>query len=334
MQQIGMTGRFWWRALDAPAPRPPVSRASAATTPGAWAYPVRRPVKSVAKTNSAKLAVARDQRRPAACRHSNFRFSSIAVLAAFATVASASCFGLLLSGKFEDLRTGLGLAQQASAALMAAGFGIDQVSVSGHRFTPDADVYDAIDLPNAKTFAEFNAAAALKRIERLPWVDNAQITRMFPGSLAVQIRERRPAAIWSRAGNSYLIDATGRVLGPIASTTSWALPRITGEGANTEAAMLFLALSRYPDLEQNFSHGERIAERRWSAVFKNGSRLEMAADREAEGLETLHANKELARALLAETVIADVRTPGRPVIRPFKPAVQPAAAGPVAEVQP
>ena len=105
MQQIGMTGRFWWRALDAPAPRPPVSHAAAASTPAAWAYPVRRPAKPVVKTHPAKFAVARDQRRPLARRQSKFRVSGIVVLAVFATVASASCFGLVLSGNFEDRKS-------------------------------------------------------------------------------------------------------------------------------------------------------------------------------------------------------------------------------------
>ena len=70
-------------------------------------------------------------------------------------------------------------------ALIAVGFGIDQVSLTGQRYTLDSDVFDALDLGNVKTFAALDTAAALKRIERIAWVDTAQITRVFPGMLNV-----------------------------------------------------------------------------------------------------------------------------------------------------
>jgi cell division protein FtsQ len=323
LQQIGMTGRFWWRALDAPSPGAYLPHAAGAVGPTPWSYPSRRPAKAQARRDANKLAVPRDQRRAHLRRNGTQQGARLLALSMCAMLASAAGAGLYLSGAFADLKSKLALAQQASALLIAAGFGIDQVGISGHRFTPDADIYDALDLPNTKTFAGFDAAAALKRIERLPWVDTAQITRVFPGALSVQIRERLPAAIWSRADKSYLIDATGRVLGLIAPSTTWALPRISGEGANGEAAMLFVALARYPELQQTFAQGERVAERRWAVVFKNGSRLELGADREAEGLETVHANRELQRALLDSPTVVDVRTPGRPAIRPAA-IVQPA----------
>ena len=334
MQQIGMTGRFWWRALDAPMPRPAVSHASNhLAAPGAWTYPARGSAKTAGSRNAQKLSIPRDQRRRSQNRSAK-RAGNLAMFTVAATLASAAAGVLVLSGKLEHVNADLALASHASQALMALGFGIDQVSISGHHYTPDADIYDALDLPNTKTFAELDAAAALKRIERLPWVDSAQITRVFPGALAVQIRERQPAAIWSRADKNYLIDATGRVLGLIASRTTWQLPRIAGEGANNEAAMLFTALGRYPALEKNYDRGERIAERRWSVVLKNGSRVELGADREAEGLELVQAHGDLRRALEGPAVVVDVRTPGRPVIRTLTLAEGTATARPVAEARP
>lgn len=241
--------------------------------------------------------------------------SGLALAFVGAVVVSAAATAMVLSGKFEVTRIALGVSATAGQALMALGFGIDQVNLSGHHFTPDSDVYDALDLPNVKTFADFDAAAALKRIERLSWVDAAQITRIFPGSLSVQIRERIPAAVWRRGDKSYLIDATGRVLGLIPDASSWQLRRIAGESANSEASMLFTALSSHPDIEHLYDHAERIAERRWSVVLKNGSRLELGADRDSEGLSLIQSHSDLKRALAGPPAVIDVRTPGRAVVR-------------------
>lgn len=205
----------------------------------------------------------------------------------------------------------------ANTALIAAGFGIDQVSLTGQRYTLDQDVFDALDLPNVKTFAALDTSGALKRIERISWVDTAQITRVFPGMLNVAIKERAPTAIWSRGDKSYLIDATGRTLGPVQDANGWVLPHISGEGAPADAPLLLTALSRNKDIEAHFSRAERIAERRWRVVLTNGTRIELAADREVEGLDQVATSSTLRRAVGGAPFVVDVRTAGRAVMRPL-----------------
>ncbi len=312
-----MTGRFWWRALDAPSSDLSSSHAAgSASGAGQWHYPTRQGQR--AKPNSQasmKLQVPRSDRRRLGSRRASRSISALAAAFVCAAFISAAATATVLSGKFEVAKITLGVSATAGQALMALGFGIDQVNLGGHHFTPDSDVYDALDLPNVKTFADFDAAAALKRIERLSWVDSAQITRIFPGSVSVQIRERIPAAVWLRGDKSYLIDATGRVLGLIPDASSWKLRQIAGEGANTEASMLFTALSSQPAIEQLYDHAERIAERRWSVVLKNGSRLELGADRDSEGLSLIQSHNDLKRALAGPPAVIDVRTPGHAVVR-------------------
>ncbi len=206
--------------------------------------------------------------------------------------------------------------------MIASGFGIDQVSVTGQHYAADNDIFDALDLPNVRTFAAFDSDAALKRIERIPWVDTAQITRAYPGMLDIVIRERIPAVMWTRGDRNYLVDATGRVLGPAPATNDWVLPRVAGEGANSEASLMLAALHQYPGLESEYAYAERIAERRWRVVLKNGTTLELGADREIEGFEQIAQARAVAPALKGAPMIVDVRTPGRIAMRPadVKPA--------------
>ncbi|MFT3733223.1 MAG: FtsQ-type POTRA domain-containing protein [Hyphomicrobium sp.] len=214
----------------------------------------------------------------------------------------------------EKLRA-IDLTAKLNGLMIAAGFGIDQVNLSGQHYTADSDVFDALDLQNVKTFAAFDSDEALKRIERIPWVDTAQLTRNYPGTLDIVIHERVPAFVWTRGNTNYLVDATGRTLGPVPAASSWNLPRVVGSGADSEAVLMLSALRQYPLIERQYAYGERIAERRWRIVLKNGSELELAADREIEGLQEIASARQARVAITGKPMIVDVRTSGRIAMR-------------------
>lgn len=315
MQQVGTGSRFWWRALDAQTPQPDLPHNS----PRGHALPnTKAPQRQIAmpRPMGMTLQIPRGDRRVHVRRKTNPLTAGVVLSVFLLAVASAAAM-LAVSLPANALRDAQDKVRLATTqAVIAAGFGIDQVSLTGQRYTQDSDVYDALDLRNVTTFAQLDTAAVLKRIERISWVDTAQITRVFPGMLNVQINERQPAAIWSRGGARFLIDATGRTLGPIQATNGWALPLLAGEGANIDAPLLLTALSRHKDLQNRFSYAERIAERRWSVVLNNGSRIELGADREVEGLDQVASSSVLRKALSAAPSIVDVRTSGRAVVRP------------------
>jgi cell division protein FtsQ len=309
--------RFWWRALDALSPEIPVSDSTAIYQPPRNSRIETRQAAGQRRDPIAPftLQISKSDRRPSARQHKRRHGSVLAAGLTGIVLCSSAAAAVYMSDFLEPEKIRSAAAEKATGVLLGLGFGIDQVSLTGHHYTPDAEIFDALDLPNVRTFAEFDAAAALKRIERLAWVDTAQITREYPGVLKVQVRERRPAAIWQRADKEYLIDTSGRVLAHVALPHGWQLPRISGEGANTESLMLFTALGRYPLIEEQFDHAERIGERRWSLVLKNGSRLELGADREDEGLAHVSSRSDLRRVLTGSAFIVDVRTPGRIALR-------------------
>jgi len=50
------------------------------------------------------------------------------------------------------------------------------------------------------------------KIERIPFVKTTSVTRVLPDGLRVQVVERQPAALVTRAGRDYLADADGEIL--------------------------------------------------------------------------------------------------------------------------
>jgi cell division protein FtsQ len=311
LQQVDTGSRFWWRALDAQTPPPvmPVSAAHFSAQPSRQtAQPAMGLTLQVPKSDRRK--VSRNRKKKTNGVWLVFAACLVAVSGAAAILA-----GAMPANAARD--AAMNVRQYASRGLISVGFGIDQVSLTGQRYTLDQDIFDALDLANVKSFAELDTIAALKRIERLSWVDTAQITRVFPGALNVDINERVPAAIWSRGDKNYLIDVTGRTLGPLPANSGWVLPHLAGEGANTDAPLLLMAISRHKEIQAQFHHAERIAERRWSVVLNNGSRIELGADREVEGMDIVASASVVRQAILASPYVVDVRTAGRATIRPL-----------------
>lgn len=310
LQQVGMGSRFWWRALDAQSPEPVTPR------PPVRIFHRSLRAQAAAPANTAlKLQIPLGDRRR--LRKTKTKHSPLALLTAVivAGLGATSAIAFTLSDMtLTEARSSV--AEVSARVMIGAGFGIDQLSLTGQRYTLDSDVFDALDLTNVRTFAALDTAAALKRIERISWVETAQITRVFPGMLNIEIKERTPAAIWRRGDKNILIDATGRTLGPVPHATNWALPHVAGEGASSDAPLLLAALSTHKDIASRLSYAERIAERRWSIALNSGSRIELGADREIEGLNYVTSNAALRKALSGPPVTIDVRTPGRAIVRP------------------
>jgi cell division protein FtsQ len=194
-----------------------------------------------------------------------------------------------------------------------AGYGLTQVSLTGHRLTPDSDIFDAIDLANTPTLLSFDSRAAQARIERLSWVERASIERVFPDRLEVHITERVPFAVWRQGARNYLIDKTGRVLAAVAPNTAPSLPRVAGEGAAGEASALLAMLGRYPDLARRLELAERVGERRWTLRLAGGVAVELPAHGVAEALTRVPVLADAAVRSGANEI--DLRVPGRTLLR-------------------
>jgi cell division protein FtsQ len=201
----------------------------------------------------------------------------------------------------------------------AAGFGIDTVVLSGHRYTADSDLYDALSLSESRSLVTFDPARVRLRLEKLPWVASAEITRVYPDRLDIRVAERRPFAVWRRSDGEVLIDAGGRVLSPINRSTGLGLPHVTGEGAASEARALFDLLARYPSIGPRVLESRRVGARRWSLVLAGGVTVHLPASGEEAALELLSTDPDLARLLGAGNCLIDLRVAGRIGIRQAGP---------------
>lgn len=271
MRKVGQEQEFWLGATVAPAP-------NGSSGKSATAKP---------KTSRTATALRKARRlNPPRLRVMGVGMAALAGAFAYTVLTDAG----------RNARGSDPVLPNVEAAAAMAGLGVDQVAVTGHKFTPDGDIFEALDLAHARSFVSFDAKAAQERIEDLPWVQRAEIVRAFPGRLDVKVTERKPWAVWRRAAGDFLIDDSGRVLAAVKAGSASGLPRFSGEGAAKEAPELMKILAHYPDVAREFEEAERVGERRWTLKLKGSMTLILPPEREAQAL-SLYASDRAVKAL-------------------------------------
>lgn len=98
----------------------------------------------------------------------------------------------------------------------------------------------AVGETQAPRLFAIDLAAIRERVEALPWVAHARVSRVWPDRIAVRVTERLPFARW---GEASLIDSESRVFTPPPSDIPADLPQLSApEGHEAETAVSFQAL--------------------------------------------------------------------------------------------
>jgi len=116
-----------------------------------------------------------------------------------------------------------GLYQVARSPL----FGLSAVRVRGASATTRAAVLAAAGLHNGEPYLAIHLDEVRRRVEALPAVASARVTRAYPSSLRITVTERRPTAVVSSGGGRWLVAADGIVLGRAAGPQA-GLPLVAG----------------------------------------------------------------------------------------------------------
>ena len=269
---------------------------------------LRRPRDVAARPSRLKLLLRRQRRfiRPALLGLAGFGI----VLAAVSLVHSA--------------QTGGFVAQWRASLAAATNMPVQRIVVEGRSNTPEPALAAALRVRRGDAMLGFSLEDARERIEKLSWVERATVERWLPGTLVVNLTERRPFAIWQNQGRFVLIGRDGQVVANEDVAAFGDLPLVVGAGAAQAATPLLDALSGQPALKGRVLAAVRIGERRWNLRLKNGVDVMLPEGREAPALAKL-ADLQSTQALLDRPLaVVDMRLPDRLVVRPqASPAAPP-----------
>jgi cell division protein FtsQ len=168
---------------------------------------------------------------------------------------------------FAALRTALGVVLVVSAALgvawvarrhvmTSARFAVTEIDVLGHdRRSAEAIATESGVTAGANVFS-LDLDGARARILADPWISQATLARRLPGSILIQVTERKPAALVA-LGDTYLATAEGEPFKKLEPGDPIELPLITGlraEGLAEDREGTMRTIRRGIDLAAEYEH--------------------------------------------------------------------------------
>ena len=108
----------------------------------------------------------------------------------------------------------VGYAGSRGAALLAnaTALQVGHIIVSGNERLATGDVLALLDGLRGRNILGVNLVEWQDRLLSSPWVEEATLRRVFPGTVEVRVRERTPMAIGRIGSALYLVDSHGAVV--------------------------------------------------------------------------------------------------------------------------
>jgi cell division protein FtsQ len=201
------------------------------------------------------------------------------------------------------------------AAANALGFRISEVALAGEHELPRQRILDIAGITDTSSLVFLDAAQTRARLVANPWISEATVLKLYPGRLRIEIKERKPFALWQKDGRVNLIAEDGTVLESFVPERYTALPMVVGKGAERAAPALIGLIDRFPSIADQVQAAVLVAERRWTLHLKNGVEVllpEHEPDRALAVLTDLDRSKQL---LTRDITAVDLRLSDRVTVR-------------------
>lgn len=231
------------------------------------------------------------------------RYAGLASMAVF--FATTGLYGMVLGGHTGAV---------VEATTSAIGFSINNVKVSGNIQTSEIDILQQLGLDGSSSVVFLSAAKARERLIDLPWVENAEVRKVYPDTVEIDLTERKAYGIWQHGDDLSLIEKDGKIIAPLRDNKFASLPLFVGEGAEAEAAAFAEQLSNWPDLQSRVKAYIRIGDRRWDLRMDNGVVVRLPEENVARAMHTLSTLEQDQQVLERDIQTVDLRLADRTTI--------------------
>ncbi len=204
----------------------------------------------------------------------------------------------------------------------AAGFGIDEVVVTGNKELSREEVLAYTGLSNLDSVAFLNVADVRARLKSQPLIAEADVRKLLPNRLSISVIEREPYALWQLDGNVKIVSVDGTVIDDMRDDRFVRLPFVVGPGANKRVKEYAALLDAVPELRPMVRAAMLISERRWTLKMSNGVDVKLPEEQAADALRKLVLLNRTDRVLSKDIISVDLRVPGRVAFRLTEEAAQ------------
>ena len=235
--------------------------------------------------------------------------------------SSAAALLLLASATYGAVRGGHGqeivdnLQNLCDDVANAAGFRISEIALAGEHELGRQRVLSIAGITGRSSLLFLDPAQTRKRLTANPWISEATVLKLYPGRLRIEVKERKPFALWQKDGNVYLIAEDGTVLEAFVPQKFAAMPLVVGKGAEHAAPDFMKLIGRFPDIAKRVQASVYVAERRWDIYLKDKVVIELPEAAPEKALATLIELDRTKNLLSRDITAIDLRLPDRVAVR-------------------
>ena len=202
-----------------------------------------------------------------------------------------------------------------NAAANAVGFRIASVSINGRKQLTQDEILAIGGVNGRSSLLFLDAAVVREKLKSNPWVADANVLKLYPDRLQIDVTERTAFALWQQDGRLSVIADDGAVLENYVSRRFVSLPQVVGKGADKSAKDFIALLDRYPRVRNATRAAIYVGERRWSLRFKDGLDVRLPENDVGNALAMLSKLDQEDRLFSRDIVDIDLRLPDRVTVR-------------------
>lgn len=235
--------------------------------------------------------------------------SALAVL--FLSVAFG--YGFVRGGHYEAMVNENGSISDIVARQF--GFGLKAITIVGARDLSEKEILAAAGVSNRNALVFIDAADVRTKLMKVPLVADANVRKLYPDRLMIEITEREPFAIWQKSGVLNVISADGTVIDELRDQDFADLPFVVGEGANERVGEFLNLLESTGDLRSKIRAGILVGARRWTLKLTTGLDVKLPEVDPKAALEQFARMARDLHLLDKDILSVDLRNDGRMIMR-------------------
>ncbi|CAN5283746.1 cell division protein FtsQ/DivIB [soil metagenome] len=222
-------------------------------------------------------------------------------------------FGVVRGNHLDDVIDALSDARNAAAN--AAGFRIASVTLNGRKQLTQDEILAIGGVNGRSSLLFLDAATVRDRLKANPWIADANVLKLYPDRLQIDVTERSAFALWQQDGRLAVIADDGAVLESYVSRRFTSLPLVVGKGAETRAKDFIALLDRYPQVRSATRAAILVGERRWNLRLKDGLDIRLPEHDVGNALAMLSKLDKEDHLFAKDIVAIDLRLADRLTVR-------------------
>jgi cell division protein FtsQ len=222
-------------------------------------------------------------------------------------------FGVIRGNHLDELIATLSDARNAAAN--AAGFRIASVTLNGRKQLTQDEILAIGGVNGRSSLLFLDAATVRDRLKANPWIADANVLKLYPDRLQIDVTERSAFALWQQDGRLAVVADDGAVLETYVSRRFTSLPLVVGKGADTRAKDFLALLDRYPQVRSVTKAAIFVGERRWNLRLKDGLDIRLPENDVGNALAMLSKLDKEDHLFSRDIVAIDMRLPDRLTVR-------------------